>query len=335
MQQPRFNQQHYDIVNRGVEAIKDWQSKHKSDRLFLEGADLSGDRNLGGADFRNAVLVGANFDRAHLEKAAFFGAELTGAEFTDAKLKGAQFDDALCQGCSFVDANISGVDFHSADLCGAIFMRSTIDGATNFRLAIFDGRSFMDLSKLERRGKSSFLFGTTIDVEVPDFSASSIGNARAEAADISLINHSIRVRFWRKWASEPTSRFDSFFRATVLFLWDLIDYGASTKRLVELFWLISFFYATIYFLSSGFGVHLIHNLSQSEDVNSTTPFPSAVRCLYFSIVTTTTLGFGDMYASPEHSAAELLVASHVIFGYLLLGALITRLGNLFQEVMHE
>ena len=54
-----------------------------------------------------------------------------------------------------------------------------------------------------------------------------------------------------------------------------------------------------------------------------------VRAVYFSIVTMTTLGFGDMYANKGSIAGHVILAVQVILGYVLLGALITRFSVLF------
>ncbi len=53
------------------------------------------------------------------------------------------------------------------------------------------------------------------------------------------------------------------------------------------------------------------------------------RSVYFSIVTMTTLGFGDIKARRNSTAGQFIVVAQVVCGYLLLGALITRLGILF------
>ena len=64
------------------------------------------------------------------------------------------------------------------------------------------------------------------------------------------------------------------------------------------------------------------------------------RAIYFSIVTMTTLGFGDMYANVATNADDiytnvrcvcghLLLTIQVIMGYVLLGALVTRFAVLF------
>ncbi len=54
-----------------------------------------------------------------------------------------------------------------------------------------------------------------------------------------------------------------------------------------------------------------------------------VRPVYFSIVTMTTLGFGDMYANKGSIAGHVILALQVILGYVLLGALVTRFAVLF------
>jgi len=56
---------------------------------------------------------------------------------------------------------------------------------------------------------------------------------------------------------------------------------------------------------------------------------AVVRPVYFSIVTMTTLGFGDMYANKGSIAGHVILAVQVILGYVLLGALITRFAVLF------
>ena len=48
-------------------------------------------------------------------------------------------------------------------------------------------------------------------------------------------------------------------------------------------------------------------------------------CFYFSVVTFTTLGFGDVVA--DNTAARLLVTLEVIFGYVMLGGLISIFAN--------
>ena len=53
------------------------------------------------------------------------------------------------------------------------------------------------------------------------------------------------------------------------------------------------------------------------------------HALYFSVVTMTTLGFGDIAANPDSWDGQALLMFQVILGYVLLGALVTRFAVLF------
>ena len=54
-----------------------------------------------------------------------------------------------------------------------------------------------------------------------------------------------------------------------------------------------------------------------------------VHALYFSVVTMTTLGFGDIAANPDSWQGQVLLMVQVILGYVLLAALVTRFAVLF------
>jgi hypothetical protein len=55
----------------------------------------------------------------------------------------------------------------------------------------------------------------------------------------------------------------------------------------------------------------------------------SAACFYFSVVTFTTLGYGDFYPSPE---ARFYAASEAIMGYLALALFISVLGYAWNQV---
>jgi hypothetical protein len=93
--------------------------------------------------------------------------------------------------------------------------------------------------------------------------------------------------------------------------WGLIDYGRSMLAAFVIAFLIVVVFGALYFIPGiiSYGSH--HKTWFS-------PF-------YFSIVTFTTLGFGDV--TPNGVCGEMLVSLQVIFGYLTLGLLISILAN--------
>lgn len=79
---------------------------------------------------------------------------------------------------------------------------------------------------------------------------------------------------------------------------------------------------------------IVSNLFVLEGEQETvSPWLVPFRAVYFSIVTMTTLGFGDMYANAHSFLRGLfghaLLALQVILGYVLLAALVTRFAVLF------
>jgi len=99
----------------------------------------------------------------------------------------------------------------------------------------------------------------------------------------------------------------------------MCDYGKSTGRIIAVFFVLAFFFALAYFL--------FPNLVTYKDGAALRDFWHAA---YFSVVTMTTLGFGDIHASPGSWAGQLALMLQVILGYVLLGALVTRFAVLFQ-----
>ena len=73
-----------------------------------------------------------------------------------------------------------------------------------------------------------------------------------------------------------------------------------------------------------------------DQQNPVTCWLVPLRSFYFSIVTMTTLGFGDMYANTNNYwlavlCGHLLLGLQVLMGYCLLGALVTRFAVLFKS----
>jgi hypothetical protein len=88
--------------------------------------------------------------------------------------------------------------------------------------------------------------------------------------------------------------------------WGLIDYGRSLPRVAAAI------YGVIYRIFP-------HILDYKDSANTWfTPY-------YFSIVTYTTLGFGDV--RPATLAGEIIVSSEVILGYTTLGLLLSVLAQ--------
>jgi uncharacterized protein YjbI with pentapeptide repeats len=258
-------------------------------RTNLRNADLK-DANLSGATLSHAVLRKARLERATLSHAHLDGAYLSSANLLSAYLMGANLRDA-----DLSEANLSHAVLLDANLCNANLSGANLS-STNFTESNISGVKW---NPRKMRGKYMGIRG--ID--------SSYGNAlfKRAAADQdyldTLENH------WKghKWL-------------TRLFkLWGCIDYGRSIKWVVIKACITMFLFGLTYSIfPSLLGLDCTPDTQGCDRHSWFTPF-------YFSIVTFTTLGFGDI--TPKNLVGELIVSFEVIFGYAVLGLLISILAD--------
>ena len=305
-----FSREQYYMLIRSEEkqdGMKDWNQWRDANpdvKIMLPQAPLEG-RRLFGVNLQGAMLVRAELQGAVLS----FGANLQGAELNWANLQGAHFDFAELQGADLRRAdlrkavlgggtNLQGAKLGGADLRGAEILDADIRG-TWFGSVIVDGETLIDAYRVDRK---------------TDFSGVGLGNVRIQRGLRQVLEYNVRRIGWHEWYKEhPIPA-----RAVRVFWW-FSDYGFSTARILGTIGLLSTIYAMVYWIFP----HLLH----VEKVGKIQDFWHA---LYFSVVTITTLGFGDISANPYSTTGQLVLMSQVFLGYILLGALITRLAVLFS-----
>jgi len=143
-----------------------------------------------------------------------------------------------------------------------------------------------------------------------------------------FLKYANRRLAWQDWYRE-----NMHLKYPVALFWLLSDYGRSTKRIIWWFTGLSLTFAFVYYLV-GLPFSL---LGKPGIVDSLFAVDGVVlpwwlvpfRAIYFSVVTMTTLGFGDMHTEATSLCGHILLTVQVILGYVMLGALVTRLGILF------
>ncbi len=293
----------------------------------LEGADLW-DAHLEGADFEgahlertaflNAHLEGAGFAGAHLERATFLNAHLEGVGFCDAHLKDADFYMAHLEGADFEHAHLEGADFRDAHLEGAYLWNTHLEGANfsdahlegaKFHMAAVDGGTLLDTRYVDRQ---------------TDFTGVGLDSARVPPGLKQLLEYNVRRLGWENWYQEH-----QLLRGPVRLFWFMSDYGCSTGRILGCFFALALFFAILYYVCGlAWPPGIVSGLLNGDNI----PVPGwlvLVRAVYFSVVTMTTLGFGDIYACPTSFWGHLLLTLQVLLGYVLLAALVTRFAVLF------
>ena len=287
----------------------------------LEGADLSGvdfsGLDLALADLRGARLAGADLSGASLARVRadgvdLTGAKLAGADLTDAQLEGAclggadlsnvRLRGASLDGVILSGATLAGADLTAASLDGARLVGATLDGAT------FDGARLVgaDLSDSTVDGASFArvdLSGATLS-SIRGYRAARWSRTRVEGADphgaLLLIAHIGEENFFEEFRAQ-SRRHELVYR-----IWSFTsDCGRSVGRLVACCAVLAAVFAFIYTqVGIDFG-----------------PNETWLSPVYLSLVTLTTLGYGD--AVPTSVAGQVAVMTEVILGYVMLGGILT------------
>ncbi len=291
----------------------------------LEGAELGG-ANLRGAGLRGANLQHTDLSRANLQGAALRYANLQDARLSYANLQRADLREANVQGVNLRLTNLQGADLSEANLQGAVLQEASLQGAdlsgadvraTDFNMAAVDGETI--------------IWRDHIDKDT-DFTGVGLDSARVPPGLKQLLKYNIRRIGWKEWYKKHP-----FLRWPVQFFWEMSDYGNSTWRIIQSLYCCAVFFAGMYLfvgvgcylLSDGANTGMIENLFEKDGVvvpGWLVPW----RALYFSIVTMTTLGFGDIYARADSLGGHIILAVQVLLGYVLLAALVTHFAVLFQ-----
>jgi hypothetical protein len=258
-----------------------------------------------------ARLQGANLQLCRLNKANLRGANLYGAELQRAMLNQADLRDA-----NLADANLDRASLKEADLRGAQ-LKGTHLASAQLRMSLADEVTLFEGVKFDDR---------------TNFTGVALDTVRMPYEDRVRLEYNLRKPQWIQWCAERPVR-----GAAARLFWSISDYGRSTERILCCFLGLALMFAVIYLLPHLLGLEtaFVSNLATFQDPSggdSPLPVPTMiVRAACFSLVTMTTLGFGEVHAAADSIPGHLLVATQGILGYILMGALITRMAIMFQS----
>lgn len=296
------NPKHKKIIDRGVESWNKWRRKNPTIEPELQGISLR-ERDLRGIDLK----------RANLQSSDLSYSTLTNAQLAEADLEGSLINMADCEKASFFGANLQGADPYRVNLRNAILLEANLRDASlreanikgaDLRGAIFIGTN-VTMIKYNRWAKYRSIrlngcFGS------PRF--------KRFAEDQEFIEE-LRAAWWRKPIYWLWLVFADCGRSMILWatwsvlsagLFGAIYSGLHCKMFNYLPWIPEWFK---------------NLLVDATPVLELPPSATWFTPYYFSIVTFTTLGFGDV--TPTNLAGEIWVTAEVILGYVMLGGLIS------------
>ncbi|KIX12640.1 pentapeptide repeat-containing protein [Dethiosulfatarculus sandiegensis] len=249
---------------------------------------------LEGGNFEWAVLNGANFILADCRNAVFkyaffIGAILCTAKFTGSDLRAVEFKGSNCSGAKFGNSDLEGSDFVNANLTEVEFRESNI-GSADFSNAILFNANFR----------------------------------HAISTNVKF-NRKTKVLGCNAFASIGSAKFKDFVR-TQEFIEELRQ--SKFGNILYWIWLITcdcgrsiwpWFTLSLAFICMFAGIFF----SLGKSAFSVPPELgfNFETMLYYSVVTFSTLGFGDI--TPLTHVAARWVMAEVFLGYLMLGGLIT------------
>ncbi len=335
----QFEQDQYDLLRKCSEKKNltewnDWRRDNPTQDICLEKADLQGfylvkaylgsgrrsdkqtntEINYSGqvyleqANFRDTNVTSASFYNAHLENTCWWYCQANEASFHSSHLNGAHLGASSLNNCNFNDSLLKNADLTSASLCGSSLHNTDLRGCFA-RMIVVDGATNLSKCKADRE---------------TDFTGVALNNVRIDPATKQMLEYYTRRINWDLWyRKHPKLKW-----ITKPFWWTS-DYGCSTKRILVVFLGISLLFSIAYYgaaLISPPGI--VNGLLRGEE-GVVPAWLVPVRAFYFSIVTMTTLGFGDMHANCQSVWGHILLILQVLLGYMLLGALVTRFAVLF------
>jgi len=300
-----------------VKAWNIWRDENPDIPINLREADLN-NVDIGGANLQGADLFAAKLQCANLQNANLSGAKLAHADIAGAKLNKANLSNA---DISF--ANMAGAELINVDLSNSSLVWTNLDHAI---LVGADIRKAMlvhaNLSNAELNNANL----TGANFSGADISRAELGGVKWDRKYMRRMFQNIRgiescngnSIFTRDAADQEyieniESQWSKDWWLKLLFwAWGVIDFGRSIWRVSAIAAAIAAIFGMIYAIFP-----LLLNINDSAK----TPFTP----FYFSIVTYTTLGFGDV--KPATLLGELLVSFEVILGYVTLGLLLSVLAN--------
>lgn len=305
------NSEHLALLAQGVQAFNQWRAQNPGLTPDLSGADLNG-AQLNQVNLQGAVLSGADLEWAHLQGADLREATLVGANLQGAFLGGADLRRAKGswlafnqEGGSWVDRH-GGASSHGVNFQGAHLEEADLRGA-DLREADFCG---------------AFLVGA--DLRTADLRSANLEQANVTGVKFS---HDCRQRafFGTRLSTCYGSQMFKSYAEGQIFLeeyrrahprwfwlwWVTSDCGHSLLRWAGWSLFIAIIFGFLYFL-----------MGPEHFKADFLPF-SLMTMLYYSGVTFTTLGFGDI--TPRSEVAASLVMAEVTLGYIMLGGLISIL----------
>ena len=314
----------------------DWErflSENSGTSLDLAGVDLSDTklegRNLSGIDFSSAdfyesTLSSANLKHTKLVKADLAGADLSSAGLYKAVLTSATASAANLQGADLTEADLTDADLRGANLVGANLTGADLRGANLSNADLRDaslaganvtGASFRT-ARIEGANVTGIVYGRFKDMRRCYLGIRGLDSVYGNALFVRDAKDQDYIDTLESSISAMPDGYKKSIESILFKAWGLFDHGRSLLKVGIYAFLIATIYGIIYSFDMWFSWGMMDYSNSAQSWFTT---------FYYSMVTYTTLGYGDVTA--ENIFGEILVISEVVLGYFTLGLLLSIIAN--------
>lgn len=280
------------------------------DSIDLSGADLSNVNlfmcKISNSNFANSIIINGEFTGSTIEKCDFSNSKMEKVGFGSATIKESQFFNSNLSSATFTSSQISTSDFrcvnlHSARMREAKLLECDFTGANMEHISIsstaVSNSVFNEVSLNGSRIRSIEGYETAhwIGTDIRDINFAGAYHLRRFIQDENYI-----------YEFKNKSKMHLYY----YYIWKITsNCGRSLSR-----WLILILIQIALFT-------IIYTIVEVDYGK----YESVVSPLYYSISTMTTLGYGDVV--PASGAAQIAASLQVVFGYIMLGGLLSILTN--------
>jgi hypothetical protein len=273
--------------------------------------------NISSTGFLDCNLCKTDFSESDVSESSFYKSKLQDVDFSEAEARNTTFTGANLEDAIFQQVELRGSTFRKSRLYQTLFSDTRINSNTDFgeKSAYEDpdtelGEDYKDTSRWEA---ASWVYRRLRDLHEE--------NAMSEKAR----EYHVRKEEAQRQAYRAEDQFFQWFVHTLNLA--LTRHGESLKRIVA--WSLGVILTSAFFYPFFGGIRDASN--EVHSVWSTSPgafwelFPLFARSLYFSVVTFTTLGYGDY--QPVGPFSKALAGAESLAGALLVALFVFVLGR--------
>jgi len=302
---------HFKDKNLTKEKIKrglDWSGADLTG-FNLENLDLSyinpGDKaNFNNTNFQDAILKGVKASGASFINADFYRADLRNAVLFESDFSGANFEFAYLDNVNFYEANLTNANLSNTTVEKTDFSQSIIKKIKLSNVEI-DKAHGLEFASGHKDIDESELFSTRLTY----LQLEKYFRENGQPDDQAHCYYRRKVIQRKIWKEDKKIRSKFRWLGSLLFDW-LCGYGEEPLRIVIWAFIIIWFFGLLYFICDGISGNVVN------------PFWDS---FYFSGLTFTTFGFGDLFPDPSSIVMKIFIIIETFVGIFLIPLFIVSL----------